>query len=248
MAGSVYETAEGSTIEISCDGNSLTVNGIKMVLKKDIVATNGVIHRIDQVLIPNSGNSEYSSPIICLFVCCFCDHHSVLFMFFLSAKDVMELMGDSQSTFKDMASELGLAAAIGPKTEYTVLAPVNAAFTCEFLPHKYVGVVVQLVFNHSGSTFSELMLNQNHFQMCNFVLCLSDEVKSKDQNLLKLILENHFLKLKVTLSELYNGQLLETLAGKLLRVFIYRTVRNRWCKKCIVGHKDCKAPTVTIVV
>ncbi|XP_078121451.1 periostin-like isoform X3 [Sander vitreus] len=149
MAGSVYETAEGSTIEMGCDGDSLTVNGIKMVLKKDIVTTNGVIHLIDRVLIPDS------------------------------AKDGMELMGDSQSTFTDMVSELGLAAAMGPKTEYTLLAPVNTAFT--------------------------------------------KEVMSTDQSLLRYILENHILKLKVTLSELYNGQLLETLAGKLLRVFIYRT-------------------------
>ncbi|XP_022594604.1 periostin isoform X2 [Seriola dumerili] len=148
MAGSVYETAEGSTIEIGCDGDSLTVNGIKMVLKKDIVATNGVVHLIDQVLVPDA------------------------------AKEVMELMGDSQSTFNDMVSELGLAAALGPQTEYTLLAPVNTAFT---------------------------------------------KVMSTDQNLLRIILENHILKLKVTLSELYNGQLLETLAGKLLRVFIYRT-------------------------
>lgn len=55
MAGSVFETAEGSTIEIGCDGDSLTVNGIKMVLKKDIVTTNGVIHLIDRVLIPDAG-------------------------------------------------------------------------------------------------------------------------------------------------------------------------------------------------
>lgn len=48
---------------------------------------------------------------------------------------------------------------------------------------------------------------------------------STDRRLLRTILENHILKLKITLSELYNGQLLETLAGKLLRVFIYRTVR-----------------------
>lgn len=54
-------------------------------------------------------------------------------MLFLSAKEVIELMGDSQSTFKDMVSELGLAALIGPKTEYTVLAPVNSAFTSEFI-------------------------------------------------------------------------------------------------------------------
>ncbi|XP_056262797.1 periostin-like isoform X2 [Pseudoliparis swirei] len=149
MLGSVYETAEGSTIEIGCDGDSLTVNGIKMVLKKDIVTTNGVIHLIDQVLIPDS------------------------------AKEGIELMGASLSTFSDMVSELGLAAALGPKTEYTLLAPVNNAFTTE--------------------------------------------VMSTEQSLLKYILENHILKLKVTLSELYNGQMLETLAGKLLRVFIYRT-------------------------
>ncbi|KAK1882782.1 Periostin [Dissostichus eleginoides] len=149
MAGSVFETEEGSTIEIGCDGDSLTVNGIKMVLKKDIVTSNGVIHLIDQVLIPNS------------------------------AKEGLELIGDSQSTFGDMVSELGLASALGSKTEYTLLAPVNAVF--------------------------------------------STEVMSMDRQLLKLILENHILKLKVTLSELYNGQMLETLAGKMLRVFIYRT-------------------------
>ncbi|XP_038564508.1 periostin-like isoform X1 [Micropterus salmoides] len=149
MAGNVYETAEGSKIEIGCDGDSLTVNGINMVLKKDIVTTNGVIHLIDQVLIPDS------------------------------AKEGKELMGDSQSTFSDMVSELGLAASLGPKTEYTLLAPLNTAFT--------------------------------------------NEVKSTDQNLLRLILENHIVKFKVKLSELYNGQLLETLGGKLLRVFIYRT-------------------------
>ncbi len=55
MTGSSYETMEGNNIEIGCDGDSLTVNGIKMVRKKDIVTTNGVIHLIDQVLMPDSG-------------------------------------------------------------------------------------------------------------------------------------------------------------------------------------------------
>lgn len=50
---------------------------------------------------------------------------------------------------------------------------------------------------------------------------------SMDERLLKIILENHILKFKISLSELYNGQLLETIGGKLLRVFIYRTVRNK---------------------
>ena len=61
MAGSVFVTEEGSTIEIGCDGDSLTVNGIRMVLKKDIVTTNGVIHLIDQILIPDSGKSKNAS-------------------------------------------------------------------------------------------------------------------------------------------------------------------------------------------
>lgn len=56
-----------------------------------------------------------------------------MFMWFPSAKGVMELMGESQSTFNDMVSELGLAAAMGPKTEYTLLAPLNNVFTSELI-------------------------------------------------------------------------------------------------------------------
>ncbi|XP_056127925.1 periostin, osteoblast specific factor b isoform X1 [Rhinichthys klamathensis goyatoka] len=149
MAGTSHETLEGSNIEIGCDGDSLTVNGIKMVLKKDIVTSNGVIHLIDQVLMPDS------------------------------AKQVMELVGQSQSTYGDMLTELGLSAAMRPQAEYTLLAPLNAAF--------------------------------------------NDEVMSMDQSFLKIILENHIIKNKVVLSQLYNGQRLETLAGKFLRVFVYRT-------------------------
>ncbi|XP_060765170.1 periostin [Neoarius graeffei] len=149
MAGTAYETVEGSVIEIGCDGDSLTINGIKMVLKKDIITSNGVIHLIDQVLIPDS------------------------------AKQVMELVGDSQRTFGDMVSEMGLSAAMKPETEYTLLAPLNSVFT--------------------------------------------NEIMALDRHLLKIILENHILKLRITVNDLYNGQLLETLGGKLLRVFVYRT-------------------------
>lgn len=55
LAGTSYETLEGNNIEIGCDGESLTVNGIKMVRQKDIVTTNGVIHIIDKALVPDSG-------------------------------------------------------------------------------------------------------------------------------------------------------------------------------------------------
>lgn len=53
--GAAYETLEGNTVEVGCDGESLTVNGVKMVKRKDIVTSNGVIHLIDEVLIPDSG-------------------------------------------------------------------------------------------------------------------------------------------------------------------------------------------------
>lgn len=48
-----------------------------------------------------------------------------------------------------------------------------------------------------------------------------------DQRLLKTILQNHIIKVKIGLNELYNGQELETIGGKLLRVFVYRTV-SEW--------------------
>ncbi|KAG8524748.1 Periostin, partial [Galemys pyrenaicus] len=149
MGGAVFETLEGNTIEIGCDGDSITVNGIKMVNKKDIVTNNGVIHLIDQVLIPDS------------------------------AKQVIELAGNQQTTFTDLVAQLGLASALKPDGEYTLLAPMNNAF--------------------------------------------SDDTLSMDQRLLKLILQNHILKVKVGLNELYNGQKLETIGGKQLRVFVYRT-------------------------
>ncbi|XP_029965121.1 periostin, osteoblast specific factor b isoform X6 [Salarias fasciatus] len=149
MSGSSYQTLEGNNIEIGCDGDSLTVNGIKMVRTKDIVTTNGVIHLIDEVLMPDS------------------------------AKQVMELLGPSQSTFGDMVSELGISTEMRGDADYTLLAPLNVAF--------------------------------------------NDEVMSMDQRLFKIILESHILKNKFGLGQLYNGQRLETIAGKFLRVFIYRT-------------------------
>uniref|UniRef100_A0A6J0VEM9 Periostin isoform X4 n=1 Tax=Pogona vitticeps TaxID=103695 RepID=A0A6J0VEM9_9SAUR len=147
--GAAFETLEGNTVEIGCDGESLTINGIKMVNRKDIVTSNGVIHLIDEVLIPDS------------------------------AKQVIELAGPQQATFKDLVSQVGLAASLKPEEEYTLLAPLNGAF--------------------------------------------SDDTLTMDQRILKLILQNHILKVKVGLNDLYNGQFLETLGGKKLRVFVYRT-------------------------
>ncbi|XP_068123197.1 periostin isoform X2 [Hyperolius riggenbachi] len=149
LAGGVYDTLEGSPLQIGCDGDSLTVNGKKLVSRKDIVTTNGVIHLIDDVLIPDS------------------------------AKQVLELVGSQQTTFTDYMAQMGLAASLRPEAQYTLLAPLNDAFT--------------------------------------------EEVKRMDQRTLKLILQNHIIKDKFLLNGLYNGQTLETVGGKLLRVFVYRT-------------------------
>ena len=86
MAGSSYETLEGNSIEIGCDGESLTVNGIKMVLKKDIVTTNGVIHLIDEVLFPDSGQTPCPSilTLAVLFFHKIMSCFSIFIFFFLS--------------------------------------------------------------------------------------------------------------------------------------------------------------------
>ncbi|KAF6716265.1 Periostin [Oryzias melastigma] len=173
MIGTLYETEEGSSIEIGCDGNNITVNGIKIVSKKDIVTSNGVIHVINQVLIPDS------------------------------AKDAIELMGKSQSSFKNFISEQGIVSALKPNLEYTFLAPPNEV--------------------------------------------LEAEMTSLDQRDLKLLLENHILNLKVTLSEMYTGQQLETLSGKFIRVFIYRTavcLENTCMKR---GSKEGKNGALHLV-
>ncbi|XP_066438683.1 periostin isoform X2 [Eleutherodactylus coqui] len=149
MGGNIYDTLEGSSLQIGCDGDGVTVNGKKMVNRKDIVTSNGVIHLIDEVLIPDS------------------------------AKQVLELAGSQQTTFTDLMAQMGLAASLRPEAEYTLLAPLNDAF--------------------------------------------SDETLRMDQRLLRLILQNHIIKQKFVLNGLYNGQTLETLGGKTLRVFVYRT-------------------------
>ena len=46
---------EGTTLEVGCSGDMLTINGKPIISNKDVLATNGVIHFIDELLIPDSG-------------------------------------------------------------------------------------------------------------------------------------------------------------------------------------------------
>jgi len=50
--GSVPTLLSGSSIEVVVDGNTITLNGLSTVIGADTEASNGVIHLIDEVLIP----------------------------------------------------------------------------------------------------------------------------------------------------------------------------------------------------
>ncbi len=51
------ETLNGQKVSLEFDGETLTVDGAKVV-KSDIMTSNGVIHVIDKVILPGSGQSS----------------------------------------------------------------------------------------------------------------------------------------------------------------------------------------------
>lgn len=59
VAGSPMETLQGTMLEVGCDGDHMTLNGNAIVTKKDQLGTNGVVHYINQLLIPDSGNTRH---------------------------------------------------------------------------------------------------------------------------------------------------------------------------------------------
>jgi transforming growth factor-beta-induced protein len=68
LAGHPVDTLNGKSIEISLDGDDLLIND-STVISPDIVALNGIIHVIDQVLLPPEGDDE-DDPIYCWFYYC----------------------------------------------------------------------------------------------------------------------------------------------------------------------------------
>lgn len=57
IAGLSMETLEGHMLEVGCNGDELTLNGKPIIANKDVIATNGVIHYVNELLIPDSGNT-----------------------------------------------------------------------------------------------------------------------------------------------------------------------------------------------
>ncbi|XP_075065935.1 transforming growth factor-beta-induced protein ig-h3 [Mixophyes fleayi] len=161
IAGSSIETVEGTPIEVGCQGDELTLNGKAIISNKDVLATNGVVHFIDELLIPDS------------------------------AKTISELGKDSVvSTVIDIFKQAGLNNHLTSEERVTVIAPHNSAFK-------------------AGTP-------------------------TIDRDLTNL-LQNHILKDQLSSKYLYHGQVLETVGGKKLRVFVYR---NALCieNSCIDAH------------
>ncbi len=50
--GSVPTLLSGASIDVVVDGAQITLNGLSNVIGADVDASNGVVHLIDEVLIP----------------------------------------------------------------------------------------------------------------------------------------------------------------------------------------------------
>ncbi|MEQ2212485.1 hypothetical protein XENOCAPTIV_000325, partial [Xenoophorus captivus] len=65
VSGTPMETLQGTSLEVGCDDDQMTLNGKAIITKKDQLGTNGVIHYISELLIPDSGlhfNGCFSKP------------------------------------------------------------------------------------------------------------------------------------------------------------------------------------------
>uniref|UniRef100_A0A673C915 Periostin, osteoblast specific factor b n=1 Tax=Sphaeramia orbicularis TaxID=375764 RepID=A0A673C915_9TELE len=191
----------------------VTVNCAR-IIHGNQVATNGVVHVIDRVI------SAVGNTI----------------------QDIIEIE-DDLTTLADVAQQSGILESLGQAGHYTLFAPTNEAFeklgsdVLERLQNDKEALQALLKFHVLNSVqcseaiMAGSMVLKKDIVTTNGVIHLidqvlmpdSDEVMSMDQRMLKIILESHILKEKVTLGQLYNGQQLETLGGKFLRVFIYRT-------------------------
>nr|XP_057920037.1 transforming growth factor-beta-induced protein ig-h3 isoform X2 [Doryrhamphus excisus] len=100
VSGTPMETLQGTVLEVGCDGDEMTLNGKAIITKKDQLGTNGVIHYINELLIPDS------------------------------AKTLLELTESSNvATATRMFVEAGLGPQLKGSEPLTVLAPLDDAFS-----------------------------------------------------------------------------------------------------------------------
>ncbi|KAL6117202.1 tgfbi [Pungitius sinensis] len=99
VSGTPMETLQGTVLEVGCDGDQMTLNGRAIISKKDHLGTNGVIHYINELLIPDS------------------------------AKVLLELAdGSSVATATKLFVEAGLSSHLTGSEALTMLTPLDDAF------------------------------------------------------------------------------------------------------------------------
>ena len=144
--GPVQTLLSGQTVDVNVSGGSVTLNGTSNVTTADVIASNGVIHIIDEVLIPEDFNASTLAMIVAG-----SPDHTIL----LSALAKPEL------------ADL-LSAANDPTQDLTVFAPTDAAFegvlaalgmsSIDEIP---VGVLKEIVTYHilGGAVTSDQLSN-----------------------------------------------------------------------------------------
>ncbi|XP_041653548.1 transforming growth factor-beta-induced protein ig-h3 isoform X2 [Cheilinus undulatus] len=99
VSGTPMETLQGTTLEVGCDGDQMTLNGRAIITKRDQLGTNGVVHYINELLIPDS------------------------------AKVLLELAeGSSLATAARLFVEAGLTPHLTGSEALTLMAPLDEAF------------------------------------------------------------------------------------------------------------------------
>ncbi|KAM8910877.1 transforming growth factor-beta-induced protein ig-h3 [Spinachia spinachia] len=99
VSGTPMETLQGTVLEVGCDGDQMTLNGRAIITKKDHLGTNGVIHYINELLIPDS------------------------------AKVLLELAdGSSVAAATKLFVEAGLSSHLTGSEALTMLTPLDDAF------------------------------------------------------------------------------------------------------------------------
>ncbi|TRY88705.1 hypothetical protein DNTS_006274 [Danionella cerebrum] len=99
MTGAPLETLQGSMLEVGCDGEDMTINGKAIITQRDKLGTNGVVHYINELLIPDS------------------------------AKTLLELAeGSVVTTAAKLLKEASLNDHLTGSEAVTLLAPLNEAF------------------------------------------------------------------------------------------------------------------------
>ncbi|KAL0973710.1 hypothetical protein UPYG_G00209910 [Umbra pygmaea] len=99
ISGTPMETLQGTVLEVGCDGSEMTLNGKAIIEKRDQLGTNGVIHYINELLIPDS------------------------------AKTLLELaQGSVVTTATQLFVDAGLSPHLTGSEALTLLVPQNEAF------------------------------------------------------------------------------------------------------------------------